>query len=141
MRRVLLPGALALVLAIGLVLALAGGEEDVSVEEPTNTPSEQRTGETGARTSESPRPERSDERMRVEQAVTRYAEAAERGEVEAPGLPTSDELTIRGVEVAGGEAQATLAGGTRLSLRRKGRRWRVVRVSARRIKPTPPSNG
>ena len=56
-------------------------------------------------------------------------EAAETGEVRAPpGLPTTDELSIRNVDIAGDRATARLAGGERLVLRRSGGRWRVKRV-------------
>jgi hypothetical protein len=113
----------------------------VSVEGPAGTPTEQRTGATGADTTDSPRSEPSDDRRQIEQAIARYVEAAERGEVDVSGLPTSDELTIRRVELAGARAQAALAGGARLSLRKAGGRWRVVSASVPRIKPSPPSNG
>lgn len=43
-------------------------------------------------------------------------------------LPTSDELSIQGVKLAGANATVTLTGGVRVSLRRRGAVWTVTAV-------------
>jgi hypothetical protein len=136
------PAAVALVLAIGLVLALAGGEEDVVVDEPgTTTRSEVDRGGAGRPPRRSEK-DGSSEAEAVEAAVVRYIEAAERGDVPAPSLPTSDELTIRDLDVEGTRAVARLAGGAELLLRQEDGTWRVTRARpGRATAPTPPSNG
>jgi hypothetical protein len=146
MRRILLPAAVALVLAIGLVLALAGGEEDVVVEPGTGGATDAETGverpQTGTGTAgESPGPSDAEGAAGVEQAVILYIEAAEAGEVDAPrGLPNTDELSIEDVRVEGDRATVKLAGGATLSLRERGGRWRVERARPGRVpRPTPPS--
>jgi hypothetical protein len=143
MRRLLLPGVLALALAIGLVLVLAGGEEDVAVDDDT-------AAETAPAATDR-RPARPEPKGRtavdvkgIEQAVTLYIEAAERGTAPAEGLPTTDELSIdRVVTLLGSDgATAYLVGGARVDLVKRAGRWRVERVRPGRTPPpTPPSNG
>lgn len=45
-------------------------------------------------------------------------------------LPTSDELSIGSVKVAGARATVTLVGGVRVSLQRRGAAWTVTGVKA-----------
>jgi hypothetical protein len=142
MRRILLPAAVAVALAIGLVLVLAGGEEDAVVgpESGTVAGSESETEppktETEAADEAAPSPN-----AEVEQAVNLYIEAAEAGGAPA-GLPTTDELSIEDVRVQGDRATVELAGGATLSLRKSGDRWQVERARPGKVpRPTPPSNG
>jgi hypothetical protein len=141
MRRVLLPALLALALAIGLVLVLAGGEEDVVVEpgQEQSTDHRPQTTDSGPQDQSSPP---ADETEGVEQAAILYIEAAQSGEIDAPvGLPTTDELSIEDVRVEGDRATVRLVGGARLFLRRSGGGWQVERARPARVRPTPPSNG
>ena len=146
MRHFALAALAAIVVAIVLVLVL--GEEEVAEDrKPTATTTPTVTREAPPRNAGhggdpalAPRhPRRQDDR--IEQAVARYVEAAERGAVDAPGLPTSDELSLVGIYIAGRRAKAALAGGATVHLRRAGGRWRVVRARVPTPEPTPPSNG
>ena len=131
MRHVLLVAVAALAIAIVLVLVL--GEEEAG--EDTTPVTVTQPGPEHARTETAPATEPpaggdgSRDAKQVEEAVFRYVEAAEAGEVRAPGLPTTDELSIRNVAVEGDRATVRLAGGERLSLRKRGGRWRVTGLS------------
>jgi hypothetical protein len=141
-RRILLPAVVALALAIGLVLVLAGGEEDVVVEPGTGTAPGTETAAEPEKTTSAEQPAPSDEVDEIEQAVTLYIEAAETGQVEAPpGLPTSDELSIEEVSILDSGATVRLTGGASIFLRKRKGRWHVVRATPGRARPTPPSNG
>ncbi len=133
MRHVLLVTVAAL--AIALVLVFVLGEEEVGEDTTTVTVTDPEAERRERRTGPAPQgPDagaRSREAQHVEQAVARYVEAAETGEVRAPGLPTTDELSIAGVDVEGDRATVRLAGGDRLTLRKQRGRWRVEDVSVR----------
>jgi hypothetical protein len=141
MRHVAAVAAAAI--AIALVLVLVLGEDEV--EEPAPVTATGTTADPpGTDTAPTPpdRPTESRDAAKIERAVALYVEAVERGDRRAEGLPTSDELSIRGVRVEGDRATATLAGGARLALRRAGGRWRVSQVLEGGVaRPTPPSNG
>ena len=141
MRHVAAATAAAVVIALVLVLVLAEDDvEDTTPATATGTTAEPPTTE--AAPAPPDRPAESRDLAQIERAVALYVEAAERGEVRAEGLPTSDELTIRGVRVEGDRAMARLAGGVRLELRRAERRWRVSEVLEGSVPPpAPPSNG
>ena len=143
MRHVVVGFGAALVLALGLVLALAGGDEDVVLDEPADTGTSTQAPPVG--TTPSPPAnddQRGDETAAIEGAVFRYVAAVERGDVDAAGLPTSDELSIESVTARGDRAVVRLAGGAQLELQKEGGEWRVVRVRPGRIPaPTPPSTG
>jgi len=141
MRHVAAAAAAAVVIALVLVLVLAEDE----VEDTTPVTATGTTAEPPATEPPPPPPDQPTESRdlaQIERAVALYVEAVERGERRAEGLPTSDELTIRGVRVEGDRAMARLAGGLRLELRRAGGRWRVSDVLEGSVPaPTPPSNG
>ena len=142
MRHFAAAAMVALAVAVVLVLVLAEDEAG----EDTATVTVTQTGTEPPQTETAPAPPgdetESEDVEQVERAVALYVEAAETGEVRAPGLPTTDELSIQDVQVEGDRATVKLAGGTRLSLRRKGDRWRVERVRLGRVAPpSPPSNG
>jgi hypothetical protein len=144
MRHVLLAAGAALILAVGFVLVLAGGEEDVVVDDNTaDTSIRTAPGATAPGTQAKPAPAKSRDVQRVEEVVALYVEAAERGDVPAEGLPTTDELSIDRVVASGdGRAVAHLVGGARVYLSRQGGRWRVERVQPAPVPvPSPPSNG
>lgn len=144
MRHLALVTVAALLIALGLVLLVS---EDETAEDQGETVAEstvdgpQSTETSPQPTAPSPQPSDPDVEA-VERAVFVYVEAAERGEVDGRGLPTSDELSIRDVEVEGSDATVRLAGGATLTLRKSDGEWRVERVrSGATPQPTPPSNG
>jgi hypothetical protein len=145
MRHFVLAALAAIVIALVLVLVL--GEEEAGEDTTPTTITETDTASPQTETapaSQSGETE-SDEVERVERAVALYVEAAERGEVDAEGLPTTDELSIESVNIfpsLPAAATAFLAGGTQVGLSKRGGRWRVVQVRPGRTRrPTPPSNG
>jgi hypothetical protein len=129
MRHVLALAVAALAIAVVLVLVVGEdetAEEDttVGVTEPQPEPGRTETGPTAPPEGNTPA-----QTADVERAVELYVEAAETGETDAPpGLPTTDELSIRSVRIAGNRATARLAGGPRLVLLRTDGHWRVTRV-------------
>ena len=135
--------AVVLVLVLGQEEAntptLPGAETEGSTVTDTVTPPAEGHGGDPAPSGE--RQDRLREANRVERAVAAYVEAAERGEVRAPGLPTSDELSVEGVYFAGRRAKAGLVGGAVLHLRKRGGRWVVVRVTGPTLRANPPSDG
>jgi hypothetical protein len=134
MRHFVLVAIAALAIAIALVLVI--GEEEAGEDTTPVTVTTEKAPATPPATTPPAPPKRagSGEAADVERAVEAYVEAVETGEVQAPPgdgvllLPTTDELSIRSVEIAGNRATARLAGGERLLLRRSGGRWRVKRV-------------
>jgi len=150
MRRLLLPAAAALVLAVGLVLLVAGGEEDVVVDQPgqqgtsTSPATAEELPSSTPETTTAPDAEPVPDPVSVDiaEATALYIEAAEAGRVDPTGLPTSEELTIEDVVRRGSRATVRLAGGVVLHLRLSERRWRVVRVDRSAVPaPSPPSDG
>ena len=150
MRHALLVLLAAVGVAIVLVLAL--GEDEVGEDTAPNTAgSPTATRDTratppvsppvGDRSRDRPRRGSSREEVRIERVVARYVERAETGQVDAPGLPTTDELAIEGVYLSRRKAKVALVGGAQLSLRKAAGRWRVVSASVPDPEPTPPSNG
>lgn len=132
MRQFLLAAIGAVAIAIALVLVI--GEEETEEDIPPPATTQMRPAAPPPPVA-APRPAApanghgAGETAGVRRAVELYVEAAETGEVRAPpGLPTTDELSIRRVTVAGNRASAELAGGERLVLRRARGRWRVIRV-------------
>ena len=116
MRHFALAALAAIVVAVVVVLVVA--EEEVAEDTPP-------AGTTATKPStvtdsvDLPAPAaRRRERVKVERAATLYVEAAERGEADSPGLPTSDELSFERTVIAGGRARVELVGGARLFLRR-----------------------
>jgi hypothetical protein len=106
-----------------------------------------------------------EEARRVEEAIVALVESSEAGDaprlcdvlgvspsgarsvqvcaraarVDLSVLPTSDELSIERVDVSGPRGIATLAGGTRIALRRAGREWKVTGLErGRSIRPELP---
>jgi len=142
MRHAAAAAAAAVAIALVLVLVVAEEEagEDTTPVTETGTAAEPPTTDTAPAPPDQPTESR--DLAQIERAVALYVEAVERGERRVEGLPTSDELTIRGVRVEGDRAMARLAGGVRLELRRAERRWRVSEVLEGSVPPpAPPSNG
>ena len=130
--------------AVVLVIALGGNEEERAETAPHGPPT---TGVTET-TDTAPATETVEELTdtgprgpdprdaRVERAVFALVEAVEVGNpppgLDVSALPTSDELSVERTEVAGDRATVTLAGGVKVRLRRAGGVWEVVAVQGGR---------
>jgi hypothetical protein len=139
-------GVIALVAAIFVIGELNETDEDADEPGRTTTtaePPRERT-ETEATPGPDPGPDEPDVDPRlaaIERAALAYLERAERGEVGPPGLPTSDEASIRRITMLGPSngAIVDLTGGARIDLRRRAGRWVVTDAIPAHTDPHPPS--
>ena len=146
-RRTAIIGAslFAAAVAVVLVIALGGNEEERAETAPhgppttgvTETTDTARTQTAEPLTDTATTPEPDPRAAEVERAVFALVEATEVGKstpagVDVSALPTSDELSVERTEVAGERATVTLAGGVKVRLQRSGGDWEVVAVQGGR---------
>lgn len=135
-------GVIALVAAIFVIGELNETDEDADEPGRTTTTAEPPPERTETEAEPEPEPEEPEvdpERAAIERAAIDYLERAERGEVGPPGLPTSDEASVRLVRTTPGGAVVLLTGGARMTLERRGGRWLVTDAVPARTDPQPPS--